>query len=160
MEEDYELTLIDRLEMIRTTLKDVPDSEIYLSYSGGKDSTVLHYLLDEALPGNQIERVFSNTGIEYISIVNFVKSLAETDSRFRIISPGKNIKEMLEEVGYPFKSKVHSEMLERYQQSGTEGISVQKYLDRDGKGINSNVQKCLLYQFEPEFDMKNISEVL
>lgn len=40
----------------------------YLSFSGGKDSTILHYLLDEALPGNNIPRVYVNTGIEYKDI--------------------------------------------------------------------------------------------
>lgn len=114
MSEDFELTLWDRLEMIRAVLQTVPYENIYLSFSGGKDSTVLHHMLDEALPGNTIERVFSNTGIEFNDVVDFVKGMAAEDSRIKIIRPNKNIKHMLDEVGYPFKSKLHSELVERY----------------------------------------------
>lgn len=46
MSEDFELTLWDRLEMIRAVLQTVPYENIYLSFSGGKDSTVLHHMLD------------------------------------------------------------------------------------------------------------------
>lgn len=45
----------------------------YVSFSGGKDSTVLHFLLDEALPGNKIPRVYLNTGIEYKKVVAFIE---------------------------------------------------------------------------------------
>ena len=89
MSEDFELTLWDRLEMIRAVLQTVPYENIYLSFSGGKDSTVLHHMLDEALPGNTIERVFSNTGIEFNDVVDFVKGMAAEDSRIKIIRPNK-----------------------------------------------------------------------
>lgn len=56
--EDYELTLFDRIEVIKSTNKKYDlEHNAYLSFSGGKDSTVLHYLLDIALPNNQIPRV-------------------------------------------------------------------------------------------------------
>lgn len=117
MSEDFELTLWDRLEMIRSVLQSVPYEIVYLSFSGGKDSTVLHHMLDEALPGNTIDRVYSDTGIEFNAVSSFVRELAAKDDRIKIIAPGKNIKQMLEEVGYPFKSKFHSEMVDRYQKS-------------------------------------------
>ena len=79
-----------------------------MSFSGGKDSTILHYLLDQALPNNKIPRVFINTGIEYQMIVDFVKGLAAKDDRFVILNPTQAIKPMLEKYGYPFKSKQHS----------------------------------------------------
>ena len=53
----------------------------YVSFSGGKDSTVLSYLMDEALPGNEIPRVFINTGIEYKFILDFVKKTQLNDNR-------------------------------------------------------------------------------
>jgi len=66
---DNELLLIDRIEAIKTANKKYDlEHNAYLSFSGGKDSTVLHYLLDMALPNNKIPRVFINTGIEYIYI--------------------------------------------------------------------------------------------
>ena len=71
--EDFELTLFDRVEMIRSVMQHIPDDLAYISYSGGKDSTVLSHLIDEALPGNRIKRVFCNTGMEHVSIVDYVK---------------------------------------------------------------------------------------
>lgn len=74
----------------------------YISFSGGKDSTVLSYLIDEALPNNKIPRVYADTGIELNSVRKFVYDLKENDERIEIIKPVKNIRETLEEYGYPF----------------------------------------------------------
>lgn len=73
MEEDYNLILFDRLELIRQVLSSAPEDEVYISFSGGKDSTVLSHLIDEALPNNKISRVFCDTGIEHRAVVNFVE---------------------------------------------------------------------------------------
>ena len=122
----------------------------YLSFSGGKDSTVVHYLLDMALPNNQIPRVYFNTGIEYKAVTDFVRKLAEKDKRIVIVNSGVNIKQMLEEVGYPFKSKEHSLYLSVYQNSGMTK-TVNKYLNRE------DAFKCtskLRYQFSDDFKLK------
>lgn len=56
---DYELLEIDRIAKIQSINKQYDlENNAYLSFSGGKDSTVLHYLLDLALPGNKIPRLF------------------------------------------------------------------------------------------------------
>lgn len=110
---DNELILFDRLEVIKTTIAKYGEENFYLSFSGGKDSTVVHHLLDMALPENRIPRVFSNTGIEFKAIVDFVKSL--NDDRMIIIPPQKNVRETLDKVGYPFKSKTYSNWVRIYQ---------------------------------------------
>ena len=110
---ENEFLLEDRLNIIRDTITKYGEDNFYLSFSGGKDSTVVHHLLDMALPGNRIPRVFSNTGIEFKAIVDFVKSL--NDDRVIILSPSKKVKETLENVGYPFKSKEYSNWLKVYQ---------------------------------------------
>ena len=56
------------------------EENAYISYSGGKDSTVLSHLIDEALPNNKIPRVYLNTGIEYLMIVSFVERERERQS--------------------------------------------------------------------------------
>lgn len=112
---DNEFLLYDRLEVIKTTIEKYGEENFYLSFSGGKDSTVIHHLLDMALPNNKIPRVYSNTGIEYLAIVKFVKELQKTDDRIVILTPKKNIKQTLEKVGYPFKSKEYSQFVEHYQ---------------------------------------------
>ena len=70
---ENEFLLEDRLNVIRDTINKYGEDNFYLSFSGGKDSTVVHHLLDMALPGNRIPRVFSNTGIEYNAIVEYVR---------------------------------------------------------------------------------------
>jgi 3'-phosphoadenosine 5'-phosphosulfate sulfotransferase (PAPS reductase)/FAD synthetase len=96
---ENEFILQDRLGVIRDTINKYGEENFYLSFSGGKDSTVLHHLIDLALPNNKIPRVFANTGIEYIYIYMFVKELADKDSRFTIIRPSQNIRQTLEKYG-------------------------------------------------------------
>ena len=112
---DNELLLFDRINVIKDIINKYGADNFYLSFSGGKDSTILHYLVDMALPNNNIPRVFINTGIEYNDIVSFVKELAEKDNRFVILKPTKPIKQTLDTYGYPFKSKQHSHNLMVYQ---------------------------------------------
>lgn len=150
---DNELLLFDRLEAIKTTISKYGEENFYLGFSGGKDSTILHYLLDMALPGNRIPRVYANTGIELNMIRDFVLSLAQNDERIVIIKPSLPIKQSLERDGYPFKSKSHSYMVEKYQRLG-ETIGVLNYL---GKGDNPHQRQCpkiLRYQFTPSFTLK------
>lgn len=75
-----EFLLTDRIQKIQS-INDKYDliNNAYISFSGGKDSTVVHHLIDMALPGNRIPRVFINTGIEYRSIYNFVQRERERE---------------------------------------------------------------------------------
>ena len=144
---DNELLLFDRINVIKDTITKYGEDNFYLSFSGGKDSTILHYLIDQALPNNQIPRVFIDTGIEYTMIRQFVLDLAEKDKRFVIIKPSQPIKQTLDRVGYPFKSKEHSLRVEQFNK-GTNANFIDKYLwktDYRGKYL---CPKTLLYQFE------------
>ena len=71
---ENEFLLSDRIAKIKS-MNELYDLEnnAYISFSGGKDSTVLSHLIDEALPNNKIPRVYLNTGIEYKSVVAFVE---------------------------------------------------------------------------------------
>lgn len=150
---DYELLEIDRIAKIQSINKQYDlENNAYLSFSGGKDSTVFHYLLDLALPGNKIPRLFINTGIEYEYIVDFVKKLEQKDSRIQIVNSNVNIKKMLEIEGYPFKSKEHSLKIGEYQKS-SRTKSVVRYKEMSGKS-RYGCPKCLLYQFDHNFSLK------
>lgn len=151
---DNELLLYDRIEVIKATDQKYDlEHNAYLSFSGGKDSTILHYLLDIALPNNRIPRVFIDTGIEYKMIREFVLGLAKNDDRFVILKPTQNIKQILEKYGYPFKSKQHSHNLYVYQNSGI-GLSVKRYLGIIESNTKFRCPKMLQYQFTPEFKIK------
>lgn len=147
---DYELELFDRINAIKDTITKYGEENFYLSFSGGKDSTVLHHLLDIALPNNNIPRVFINTGIEYIYIYQFVKELSEQDKRFVIIQPTQPIKQILEKYGYPFKSKEHSLRIDQFNK-GKNSNYIKKYIsgyDKNGKPSSFVCPKTLLYQFK------------
>lgn len=152
---DNETLLFDRIEMIKLVINKYGEENFYISFSGGKDSTVLHYLVDEALPNNKIPRVFCNTGIEYVDIVKFVKQMAAKDDRFIVLQPNMNIKETLERDGYPFKSKEHSQILRSYQETGIKHY-VTRYLD--GSRNRFKCPKILKYQFTDKFKLK-VSEL-
>lgn len=152
---DYELTLFDRIEVIKTAYEKYDlEHNAYISFSGGKDSTLLHYLFDEALPNNRIPRVYIDTGIEYQMIREFVYSMAKNDDRFVIIKPTLPIKATLEKYGYPFKSKEHSFKLHEWQLGNRETNFIKKYL---GNGDYSCPKK-LKYQFSDDFKI-NISHM-
>lgn len=147
---DHELTLFDRINVIRDIIRKYGEDQFHISFSGGKDSTVLHYLIDEALPGNNIPRVYADTGIEYNAVKEFVKELQAHDDRIEIIKPSVNIKQMLERDGYPFKSKEHSNIVKTYQNSGM-GLTVNRYLSGD---CRNPCPQVLRYQFSDKNTLK------
>lgn len=147
-------TLRERIHKIDMVMQEYGEENFYVSFSGGKDSTVMHHLIDMARPGNEIPRVYADTGIEYNAVREFVQSLAEKDNRFVIIKPSVPIKQMLESEGYPFKSKWHSRIVERFQQVGFDSPMVRIYLGMEGAASGAMIPgdhscpKILRYQFE------------
>ncbi len=147
---ENDFILFDRIDVIKKTIEKYGEENFYISFSGGKDSTVLHHLIDEALPQNKIPRIYINTGIEYNEIRKFVSELKEQDTRIVIYDSKVNIKSMLNEKGYPFKSKEHSYKLNMYQKNGAETKSVNKYITENSFGCPA----ILKYQFTESFKLK------
>ena len=150
---DNEFLLFDRLEKIKSVIGQYGEDNFYISFSGGKDSTVLSWLIDEALPGNRIPRVYADTGIELNMVRDFVYDLQKTDDRIVIIKPSTPIKPMLERDGYPFKSKEHSHYVNDYQNNGMSKTS-QRYLEPEEKRLRYKCPNILRYQFTKDFDLK------
>ena len=155
--DEAEMLLFDRVTKIQSVMRQHGEENFHLSFSGGKDSTVLHYLVDEALPNNKIPRVFVDTGIEMKAIVEFVQSLAKDDDRIKIIRPKVPIKKMLETEGYPFKSKMHAMCVDRFRKKGMQQ-NVKNYYEGNNISETFNCPKMLRYQFEQEMPFK-ISDV-
>ena len=150
---DNELLLFDRLEVIKTTILKYGEDNFYLSFSGGKDSTILHYLIDMALPGNKIPRVYADTGIELKMVRDFVLKLKKNDDRIVMIKPSHSIKETLEKEGYPFKSKKHARWLDNYQRKGMYQ-PIKNYLSEGDKNLYQPCPEKLKYQFTKDFKIR------
>ena len=78
---------------------------VYVSFSGGKDSTVLLDLVRKSYP--EIPAVFVDTGLEYPEIREFVR----TFENVVWLKPKMNFRKVIEKYGYPFFSKEISECI-------------------------------------------------
>lgn len=76
---------------------------VAVSFSGGKDSTVLLHLVRSEYPN--IKAYFVDTGLEYPEIKEFVR----TFNNCEILRPDKCFREVIEQYGYPIISKEASE---------------------------------------------------
>lgn len=81
------------------------NGNVTISYSGGKDSTVLAYIANDML-GLNIPLVFSNTGLEYAQIQKFARAKGA-----EFIRPEMLFSEVISQYGYPIISKVVSEAI-------------------------------------------------
>jgi len=73
--------------------------QVYVAFSGGKDSTVLLYLARMLFP--DIRAVFVDTGLEYPEIKEFVKTFENVE----ILRPKMNFKQVIDKYGYPVIGK-------------------------------------------------------
>ena len=73
--------------------------KVYVSFSGGKDSTVLLHIARQLYP--DIEAVFVDTGLEYPEIREFVK----TFDNVTWLRPEMNFREVIKTYGYPMINK-------------------------------------------------------
>lgn len=155
---DNEFLLEDRLTKIKSTMKQYGEENFAMSWSGGKDSCVMSTLFDMALPNNRIPRIYADTALDLSIMRDFIKEEMKRDDRIVRIEPTVNVKNMLEQDGYPFSSKRFSERLCKYQRDGMSGNWVKHYLGihEDGKQWKGNYKcpKSLKYCFSPDFNIK------
>ncbi len=102
------------------------NGKTYISFSGGKDSTVLLDLVRQVDP--YCEAVFVDTGLEFESIKDFVKTKKHTT----IIRPKMLFNEVIDKYGYPVISKKVSMGVSRFRGTKSE---LQKDLRLNG-GVN------------------------
>ena len=89
------------------------DGAVYISFSGGKDSSVLLEIARQVYP--DMPAVYCDTGLEFPEVKAHVKSLPNVT----IIRPTKTFKEVIDEYGWVYPSKDVAFTL-RYAKKGSE----------------------------------------
>lgn len=103
------LSLSEKESLSRNRIREWYDfygGNVYVSFSGGKDSTVLLHLVRSIYP--EVPAVFADTGLEFPEVRDFVLSTKNTT----ILKPKKNFVQIVEEYGYPIISKDVSSYVE------------------------------------------------
>lgn len=85
------------------------NGKVYVSFSGGKDSTVLYWLARKIY--SDIKAVFCNTGNEYPDIVKFVNRMKDEGGNIEIIHPKLKPQEVMSKYGFPLISKETSSII-------------------------------------------------
>lgn len=104
------LTLADKVKRSKMLIMEwlaTYSDKAYVSFSGGKDSTVLLHLVRSLKCGKDVPAVFDDTGLEFPEIREFVKK----QENVKIIRPKKSFKQVIEQYGYPIISKRQSQVI-------------------------------------------------
>ena len=108
---------------------------VYISFSGGKDSTVLLHWVRSLYP--EIEAVFCNTGLEYPEIVKFVKDIPN----IRILKPELTFKQVIDQKGYPVISKSVANTVRLARKNIEEGKDTLRVRQIKGMEVGSKFNK-------------------
>ena len=91
------------------------DGMVYVSFSGGKDSTVLKHIVDGMY--SDVPSVFVNTGLEYPEIQQFARS----QKNVVILRPEMRFDEVLKKHGYPIIGKKQANVIGHAQKNKEQG---------------------------------------
>ena len=119
------------------------DGMVYVSFSGGKDSTVLKHIVDSMY--DDVPALFVNTGLEYPEIQKFAMSQPNVVT----VRPEMRFDEVIKQHGFPVVSKEVANTVYGARHGGGTGkrksTRLQRlcgeYLDKDGKKSAYNCEK-------------------
>ena len=122
------------------------DGMVYVSFSGGKDSTVLKHIVDGMY--DDVPSLFVNTGLEYPEIQKFAMSQPNVVT----VRPEMRFDEVIRKYGYPVISKEVSKYIKEGRTALAKGnmnyYAIQKLqgrlLDKEG---NKSIYNCEKWEF-------------
>lgn len=125
------------------------DGMVYVSFSGGKDSTVLKHIVDSMY--DDVPSVFVNTGLEYPEIQQFAKA----QKNVVIVRPGMRFDDVVRNFGYPVVSKSISKKVGIVRRNGKECETYKFFLGtkktKKGKPSKFNCKKWA-FLIDADFD--------
>jgi 3'-phosphoadenosine 5'-phosphosulfate sulfotransferase (PAPS reductase)/FAD synthetase len=154
---DFETKLTNAQHRIED-LYNATNGQCYLSFSGGKDSTVILAIIKQCieigtLPQEGIKAIFCNTGIELNATVDFVNWVKENYySNVEIIRPTVNFDWVIKNKGKPMRSKIKSDYIHRYH-SGAKGLYLEYLLDKSGYHQKTVLANKDMHFLSSDFDI-------
>lgn len=149
-----EMSLEDKITRTKLLIKEwyeYFDGKVAISFSGGKDSTVLLHIARQLYP--DIPAVFFDTGLEYPEIREHVKTFDNVEW----MKPKKNFKQIILEYGYPCVSKEVSQRIYDFKRTKSDKLK-DRYLngviDKNGKlNLRARIPLKWRYLINAPFDI-------
>ena len=108
------------------------DGQVYVSFSGGKDSTVLKHLVENTPGVYDVPSVFVNTGLEYPEIQRFARS----QPNVTVVRPEMRFDQVIKKYGYPVITKRISNSIYYAKKNIAEGKETFRT-----KALNGNLER-------------------
>lgn len=112
---------------LRNFINEYGEDGVYISFSGGKDSTVLMDIVRKQYPS--VRAVFLDTWMEYPQIREFVNTFENVE----IIKPTMSMKEIINQYGWCYPSKDVAEAIWYARKGSQWAINKLNGLDKNGK---------------------------
>lgn len=106
--------------------------QVYVSFSGGKDSTVLKHIVDQMY--SDVPALFVNTGLEYPEIQKF----AISQKNVTTVRPEMRFDEVIKVYGYPVISKEVSETVNQARKAVQTGKYMYRIAKLNGQAVDKD----------------------